>query len=126
MITIPESTESCEVHVHPTPHGGVYSCAYYSNKWHEPCTKDEACYIYIGEYDANGHCINGVHGFCGEDELRTFTQEEIDYFQKIKAIYDEICLGKGLRASCIRHGIKCLTEQEFQDLLYKGQRAFLI
>ena len=39
---------------HPTPNGGDYSIAFYYDEEHNPCTREEAWYINIVEYTADG------------------------------------------------------------------------
>lgn len=46
---------------HPTPSGGVYSVARYSNA-SGPCPKSEATRVEIIEYDADGTAVGFVSG----------------------------------------------------------------
>lgn len=61
-IKIPEDTEFSETHKGPTPNGGAYSTAYFYDANHNPCKKEDAKYMNIVEYSAEGERINESYG----------------------------------------------------------------
>lgn len=87
---IPEDTFCSESHIGPTPSGGAYSTAYYTDKWHEPCRKEDAAYIHITEFDKDGGFINDVHGQRFNDIRELFTPAELEYYDKIDEAYNII------------------------------------
>ncbi len=54
-----------ERHDNPTPSGGDYSVGIYYDEDHNPCTREEAWYINIVEYTADGARINEHYGMTG-------------------------------------------------------------
>jgi hypothetical protein len=54
-----------ERHDGPTPSGGDYSIAYYSDANHNPCLKEQAKYVNTVEYTQTGERINEVYGVLG-------------------------------------------------------------
>lgn len=64
-IQIPEDTEFTETHKGPTPSGGAYSTAYFYNEEGFPCKREEASYMNIVEYSAEGERINEHYGMKG-------------------------------------------------------------
>ena len=51
-----------ERHDNPTPSGGDYSIAFYYNERHNPCIREDAWFINIVEYTADGRRINETYG----------------------------------------------------------------
>lgn len=51
----------------PTPNGGVYSIAYFSDEDGEPCSEDKAARIEIHECDKDGNSIFRTYGFCDQE-----------------------------------------------------------
>ena len=49
-------------HDNPTPSGGDYSIAFYYDEEHNPCTREEAWFINIVEYTADGERICEHYG----------------------------------------------------------------
>lgn len=125
-MNIPESTEFTEVQVGPTPLGGVYSVAYYRDKFHRPCRKEDACYIEISIFDENDRRINGVHGTCGEEKNHQFTDEEREYYAKIKLAYDAVDMGMSPRIAIKKFGLPRMSEWELRDEFWAGRNARLI
>lgn len=124
-IKIPEDTFCTETHVGPTPNGGVYSTAIYSNKWHEPCTKEDACYIEISEFDKNGNRVGGVYGFCGDEKKREFTDEEKEFFCKIEKCFKDVERGMSLLIALRKNNLSEMTKVELMFLYNRGMRVGL-
>ncbi|WP_294242634.1 hypothetical protein [Pseudobutyrivibrio sp.] len=61
-IVIPEDTEFSETHKGPTLNGGAYGTAYFYDENHMPCKKEDAKYMNIVEYSADGERINESYG----------------------------------------------------------------
>ena len=55
---VKESVWRCNT---PTPSGGLYSQAFYSNE-KGPCAPEEATHVLILEYDENDNVIFSTHG----------------------------------------------------------------
>lgn len=64
-IQIPEDTEFTETHKGPTPSGGAYSTAYFYDGDGCPCKREEASFMNIVEYSAEGVRINEHYGMMG-------------------------------------------------------------
>lgn len=125
-IKIPEDSFCTETHIGPTPNGGAYSTAIYSNKGHEPCSKEEACYVEISEYDENGNRINGVYAICGDEKSREFTDEEKSYYKKIADCYDAVNRGMSLRIALYKNGLPEMEKFELIAEYMTGRNAGLI
>lgn len=54
-----------ERHDGETPLGGDYSIAYYYDKDHNPCTKEEAMYVNIVIYNNDGSRVDETYGVLG-------------------------------------------------------------
>lgn len=52
-----------ESRVHPTPHGGVKSTAYYRDDHGDPAPRSKATQIEIVEFDANGKQVYRTYMF---------------------------------------------------------------
>ena len=102
---IPEDTFCSESHIGPTPSGGAYSTALYTDKWHKPCRKEDAAYIHITEFDKDGGFINDVHGQNFNDIRELFTPEELEYYDKIGEAYNIII--KEVKSRLLRHKPEC-------------------
>ena len=124
---IPEDTFCSESHIGPTPSGGAYSTAYYTDKWHEPCRKKDAAYIHITEFDKDGGFINDVHGQCFNDIRELFTSEELEYYDKIYEAYNIIMNeGKSRLLTLHKLGLPKMTNEEIIREYYKGRSAGII
>ena len=124
---IPEDTFCSESHIGPTPSGGAYSTAYYTDKWHEPCRKEDAAYIHITEFDKDGGFINDVHGQCFNDIRELFTSEELEYYDKIDEAYNIIMIeGKSRLLTLHKLGLPKMTNEEIIREYYKGRSAGII
>ena len=124
---IPEDTFCSESHIGPTPSGGAYSTAYYTDKWHEPCRKEDAAYIHITEFDKDGGFINDVHGQCFNDIRELFTSEELEYYDKIDEAYNIIMIeGKSRLLTLHKLGLPKMTNEEIIREYYKGRCAGII
>ncbi len=64
-IQIPKETEFTETHKGPTPSGGAYSTAYFYDEDSCPCKREEASFMNIVEYLADGTRINETYGMMG-------------------------------------------------------------
>ena len=64
-IQIPKDTEFTETHKGLTPSGGVYSTAYFYDEDGCPCKREEASFMNIVEYSAEGARINEHYGMMG-------------------------------------------------------------
>ena len=64
-IQVPKDTEFTETHKGPTPSGGAYSTAYFYDEDGCPCKREEASFMYIVEYSAEGARINEHYGMMG-------------------------------------------------------------
>ena len=58
LVKVSESVFRCN---QPTPNGGCYSMAYYSNE-NGPCAPEDATRVLILEYDENDNVIFSTHG----------------------------------------------------------------
>lgn len=65
-IQIPKDTEFTETHKGPTPSGGAYSTAYFYDEDGYPCKREEASFMNIVEYSAEGVRINEHYGMKGK------------------------------------------------------------
>ena len=127
LSIIPEDTFCSESHIGPTPSGGAYSTAYYTDKWHEPCRKEDAAYIHITEFDKDGGFINDVHGQCFNDIRELFTPEELEYYDKIGEAYNIIMIeGKSRLLTLHKLGLPKMTNEEIIREYYKGRCAGII
>lgn len=115
---VPADSFCTESHIGPTPNGGAYSVATYWDKFGEYCEKDKACRIGIVEYDADGQVLFCIDGFCGKEENREFSEEEIEYYTKVKQAYEEVCNGMSAKIACYKLGLPLMTSEE----LYYEQR----
>ena len=66
IIQIPKDTEFTETHKGPTPCGGAYSTAYFYDEDGCPCKREEASFMNIVEYSAEGVRINEHYGMTGK------------------------------------------------------------
>ena len=124
---IPEDTFCSESHIGPTPSGGAYSTAYYTDKWHEPCRKEDAAYIHITEFDKDGGFINDVHGQRFNDIRELFTPAELEYYDKIDEAYNIIMNeGKSRLLTLHKLGLPKMTNEEINREYYKGRSAGII
>ena len=124
---IPEDTFCSESHIGPTPSGGAYSTAYYTDKWHEPCRKEDAAYIHITEFDKDGGFINDVHGQNFNDIRELFTPEELEYYDKIGEAYNIIIKEVKSRLLTLHKlGLPKMTNEEIIREYYKGRSAGII
>lgn len=124
---IPEDTFCSESHIGPTPSGGAYSTANYTDKWHEPCRNEDAAYIHITEFDKDGGFINDVHGQCFNDIRELFTSEELEYYDKIDEAYNIIMNeGKSRLLTLHKLGLPKMTNEEIIREYYKGRCAGII
>ena len=124
---IPEDTFCSESHIGPTPSGGAYSTAYYTDKWHEPCKKEDAAYIHITEFDKDGGFINDVHGQRFNDIRELFTPEELEYYDKIDEAYNIIMIeGKSRLLTLHKLGLPKMTNEEIIREYNKGRCAGII
>ena len=124
---IPEDTFCSESHIGPTPSGGAYSTALYTDKWHKPCRKEDAAYIHITEFDKDGGFINDVHGQCFNDIRELFTSEELGYYDKIDEAYNIIMNeGKSRLLTLHKLGLPKMTNEEIIREYYKGRSAGII
>ena len=124
---IPEDTFCSESHIGPTPSGGAYSTAYYTDKWHEPCRKEDAAYIHITEFDKDGGFINDVHGQRFNDIHELFTPAELEYYDKIDEAYNIIMNeGKSRLLTLHKLGLPKMTNEEIIREYYKGRCAGII
>ena len=124
---IPEDTFYSESHIGPTPSGGAYSTAYYTDKWHEPCRKEDAAYIHITEFDKDGGFINDVHGQNFNDIRELFTPEELEYYDKIGEAYNIIIKEVKSRLLTLHKlGLPKMTNEEIIREYYKGRCAGII
>ena len=64
-IQVPKDTEFTETHKGPTPSGGAYSTAYFYDEEGCPCKREEASFMNIVEYLADGTRINETYGMMG-------------------------------------------------------------
>ena len=64
-IQVPKDTEFTETHKGPTPSGGAYSTAYFYDGDGCPCKREEASFMNIVEYSAEGVRINEHYGMMG-------------------------------------------------------------
>ena len=69
-IQIPKDTEFTETHKGPTPSGGVYSTAYFYDEDGCPCKREEASFMNIVEYSAEGARINEHYGMIGRESRK--------------------------------------------------------
>lgn len=125
-LKIPEDEFWTETHIGPTPNGGVYSTAYYRNKWNEPCRPEEACYIEIGEFDENGVRINGVYGFCGDPNDSEFTDEEREYYNKVAKAHSYMENGMNIRIALKKIGLPPMEKMELKALYLRAVSSGLI
>ena len=124
---IPEDTFCSESHIGPTPGGGAYSTALYTDKWHKPCRKEDAAYIHITEFDKDGGFINDVHGQRFNDIRELFTSEELEYYDKIGEAYNIIMNeGKSRLLTLHKLGLPKMTNEEIIREYYKGRCAGII
>lgn len=124
---IPEDTFCSESHIGPTPSGGAYSTALYTDKWHKPCRKEDAAYIHITEFDKDGGFINDVHGQNFNDIRELFTPEELEYYDKIGEAYNIIIKeGKGRLLTLHKLGLPKMPNEEIIREYYKGRNAGII
>ena len=124
---IPEDTFCSESHIGPTPSGGAYSTALYTDKWHKPCRKEDAAYIHITEFDKDGGFINDVHGQNFNDIRELFTPEELEYYDKIGEAYNIIMNeGKSRLLTLHKLGLPKMTNEEIIREYYKGRCAGII
>ena len=126
-LLIPEDTFCSESHIGPTPSGGAYSTALYTDKWHKPCRKEDAAYIHITEFDKDGGFINDVHGQNFNDIRELFTPEELEYYDKIGEAYNIIIKeGKSRLLTLHKLGLPKMTNEEIIREYYKGRSAGII
>lgn len=124
---IPEDTFCSESHIGPTPSGGAYSTALYTDKWHKPCRKEDAAYIHITEFDKDGGFINDVHGQNFNDIRELFTPEELEYYDKIGEAYNIIIKEVKSRLLTLHKlGLPKMTNEEIIREYYKGRSAGII
>ena len=58
----PEESEYIQIDRNQTPSGGDLSIAYFYDKEHNPCKKENAAYINVVEYKNDGTRINEFYG----------------------------------------------------------------
>lgn len=61
MVTHSDSSTFQRIHV-PTPHGGTYSVAYFTDSNRQPVSKDQATHVKIVEYDEHGKAVFRTYG----------------------------------------------------------------
>lgn len=122
---VPADTFCTETHIHngQGPHGGYYSVATYWDKFGEYCEKEKACRVGIVEYDADGQVLFCLDGFCGDEENSKFSEEEIEYYTKVKQAYDEVIKGKSAKIACYKLGLPIMTSEELFFEQRKGHNV---